>query len=1394
MVEETPQPAKPAASQPETPGQTLLDLTAGGSGPPQDSASPTRPGLASTRVLAQESSGPKIGRYRVLKEHARGGMGRVLLAVDTTIGRKVALKELLSGLRNASGTPETAATKSIGERFLREARVTGRLEHPNIVPVYEIGTGDDGNLFYSMRFVGGRTLAAQLDEIKARNLPEREKLAARLQLLEAFYDMCNAVAYAHSKGVIHRDLKPSNVMLGEFGETVVLDWGLARVLDEAEEPTQARGGGEGDSLLTLDGDVVGTPSYMPPEQAQGDRAHVNQLSDVYSLGAVLYEILTGQAPFTGGAARAILQRVISEAPRPVLELAPLVPRELAVLCARAMEREPARRLSSALDLAREIKAFRDGKTLASYEYSSAELLLRFLRRQWKLVAVVALALLSTGVIGAIALNEVVSERNVAQNALELARSEAEKKVLAQQEADRKSQELLASRESAIQRAKEALQGYNAEPMLRDLYLRVESYAKTPATLRQLDLQERERNRALITAVLGYAAQLQELIRLSSAGLEAAADGRLSELQRIQAALIELAIADADFELAKYLLSGSNLPEAAQAELTQRSAQTRLALLDWRAHKILDCLDDARLGLRREGRQATAPRLPQYISMLGDFQDEQTIQMLAAELKQLQTRLRVLDRAPHVIEFDLADLLCSALGRLQKPHSVIPVLREFLSAQSHPRILAAALGALAALQHRDATLCMFEEAKRRGLHFLESNREIYARAYLPPEMPDSQPEVAGFFFFARESYERAQSLLAKTDSSHANVYRSLALLALNRPAEAHQLLQSRRATEPENLQCLLALSRTQEAAEAKATLDLAARLAPDSPQPLFERALFYRDRATERALQEAEELVRRWPDSADFWYLKGELLRMLSRFEASIQAYDRAIALDPDYALAWLFKAEMLRTLGQPFIEAAQRAVELSPQESHALAYLCQAYFFAGDYEKAIETGKRAVALRPDEQEAWHFVGLSYLRMRADGTDGLDSINARAGLAAERHYLEEAIKAFQGLLNFNPRDCRSRTLMGESLATLGRDSLAREALGLAEDSATLDVHVLGVPTTYIHRILALVDARAARVAEPRAARELLGNALIEAFEAGQEPDAQAQRKGLRLALVHLEQGEKLLDDSAPREVRQLARRARYEIALWLRRGRFFHLVPEVLRLALANEPAWLTLPYEYDVAESLIALGLQYREGHVNFLGRDDADLQRLEGELDGMTGIARRQRGERLIDEGVASLKEMAARGYQASFSELNPVLLPLREDSRLKSALEVLAQAKPDPGHPYRVVVVKGVRRGMQAQELGVTDWDVIESVGGIQVSSLQQLRAALEKLQGRESFELVIRRFERTEKGRLVPMLDQQGRPLCDERGNPKFASTEQRFKAKPGTLGVSLVDGMVPHPLDE
>lgn len=171
---------------------------------------------ATTRVLAREPGGERIGRYRILKEHARGGMGRVLLAVDTSIGRKVALKELLAGGKPVSTSD--SATRSLGERFLREARVTGRLEHPNIVPVYEIGDAADG-LYYSMRFVAGRTLGERLKEVNTLE-DRRERLTARLQLLDAFYDVCNAIAYAHSKGVIHRDIKPSNIMLGEFGETV----------------------------------------------------------------------------------------------------------------------------------------------------------------------------------------------------------------------------------------------------------------------------------------------------------------------------------------------------------------------------------------------------------------------------------------------------------------------------------------------------------------------------------------------------------------------------------------------------------------------------------------------------------------------------------------------------------------------------------------------------------------------------------------------------------------------------------------------------------------------------------------------------------------------------------------------------------------------------------------------------------------------------------------------------------------------------------------------------------------------------------------------------------------------------------------------------------------------
>ncbi|MCA8918338.1 MAG: protein kinase, partial [Planctomycetes bacterium] len=351
-------------------------------------------------------------RYSIQKEHARGGMGRILIAHDNVVGRDVALKELLPQQPSGGSIPQhTEASRGLTERFLREAKVTGQLEHPNIVSVYEIGKNDDDSLYYTMKFVRGQTLAARLSEIaKDVSLDKKEKLAARLKLLDNFTDVCNAIAYAHSKGVVHRDLKPENVMLGEYGETIVLDWGLARVrgqedtvaqklIDSTRYMSQSVVENATDKL-TLDGSIVGTPAYMSPEQARGDLDEIDEQSDVYALGAVLYQILSGRAPFEGPVAGLIIQQVLHSKPLRLSAVSPDCPPELEALVEHGMAKDKSDRLKSALEFASEVKAYRDGRTLQSYSYSARELAWRWVARHKRSVitGVVVFYLLVAGAV------------------------------------------------------------------------------------------------------------------------------------------------------------------------------------------------------------------------------------------------------------------------------------------------------------------------------------------------------------------------------------------------------------------------------------------------------------------------------------------------------------------------------------------------------------------------------------------------------------------------------------------------------------------------------------------------------------------------------------------------------------------------------------------------------------------------------------------------------------------------------------------------------------------------------------------------------------------------------------------------------------------------------------
>jgi PAS domain S-box-containing protein len=294
-------------------------------------------------------------RYRLTRLHASGGIGRVWLARDNAFGRNVALKEL---------RPERAAASSHTARFLQEARITGQLEHPGIVPVYELAKrGEDQQPFYTMRFVKGRTLsevARAWHEGRARTDGLMHDL---VPLLNAFVTVCNTIAYAHSRGVIHRDLKGGNVVLGDFGEVVVLDWGLAKLVDRPIDPEEWLVVPDpaviGDVALTVQGQAIGTPAYMSPEQASGRLDLIDRHTDTYGLGAILYEILTGQPPFSGSDTHEVLRKVREEQPQAPRELWADVPPALEAICLRALAKVPEERFQSASELATAVQNWQE---------------------------------------------------------------------------------------------------------------------------------------------------------------------------------------------------------------------------------------------------------------------------------------------------------------------------------------------------------------------------------------------------------------------------------------------------------------------------------------------------------------------------------------------------------------------------------------------------------------------------------------------------------------------------------------------------------------------------------------------------------------------------------------------------------------------------------------------------------------------------------------------------------------------------------------------------------------------------------------------------------------------------------------------------------------------------
>jgi serine/threonine-protein kinase len=881
-------------------------------------------------------------RYRVQSELGRGGMGVVVSGEDLTLKREVAIKVLRE--RGANDPVQV-------ERFLDEARIQGRLDHPNICPVHEMGFDARGRPYFTMKRVRGKPLSQLLPD---GPIQDSRRLA---ELLRIYLKVCNGIALAHARGVVHRDLKPANIMVGEFGEVLVMDWGLARSVSEAaRRETKSRARPSRQPERSLDGDVLGTPAYMAPEQARGEIQSTGPASDIYALGGILFRILSGIAPHTGISSSTTLENakraIVAPMPPVALHIAPHV-KELLAVAHKALALEASSRYATVGDLEADIEAFLDGRALSAMSYSPVALLRKWIQRHRIAVgAAAAVAILSLGAFG---LMEWRARAKV-QEELLIAEQQIEQDHARLRDADR-----LLSAQLELDRKKPQSHWQEANGELNSAALNTwyeflgDAVAAKEAIVRLADRAPSEQSKA----ALNVATTRTQAISLCLEGANRAAAWGQSGFAR------------------------GWIDRARSLGLDENEADVaRLRIDHVTQAKVERDLDYAR-GLLAEAR---APQVGGT-----SFLDSATTDLLRRKSPDM---VRLLLQPEHVnSEYEWERRLSvEALGRMgdtrtkgAKGLDAVEELLEQLATIDADASRNEALGIARALGY------LGDARAHEGLHnkrkatgwlslFSRESAAAYRRIPIPGTISGSGSEdpkdpalLVDLGIRLMDQGELVGATGAFTDAlkldptdEDARVNRGICHLQLGNAAEAvadHTIAIDRR---PDAYNAFHnrgnAYNELRKYDLAIADYSECLRLKPDYAHALQGRAVAYRHTGVlASAIEDYSKALELDPKNASLFNNRGIARSDLLQYEEALSDYAEAIRLAPETTSAWMNRGYLLARTGrvQEGLADLDRAIELFP--SNGQTYLIRGTvhsFYAGNTERALKDFNQAVELSP----------------------------------------------------------------------------------------------------------------------------------------------------------------------------------------------------------------------------------------------------------------------------------------------------------------------------------------------------------------------------------------------------------------------------------------------------